>query len=487
MEGGVPDQHPQRMADQRALGIDVVPRADVALVDLVLGLGRARDDRELVDQSLALVGQFALHIAVAQQPAGVEGLHIAAQSLVQPHVVGVLIGQLVAEPFMGELVLKQPVIAAPVDLVAVAIGVDGLVLHAQVRGLDHAHLLVAEGEGADISLEEVQHLWKLGEQGLDLVGRVRLQMPVVHRDRIAEPAFVLAADLLVGADIQGDGVGVGALRRPVPGGPAVAVVDLAQEPSVGRRRQGRGDGDVQVDPARLAVRAVDTGPEDVAALALDGGGDPGLARWGRGPDEAAVPGGAGRDAGPAGVGDAQGDALTGGQGAGQLDRQTAFGIGPAVGGDLDPVDLDGGDGQQGVQFDLQPVQRGRGGEVQNRDGVDGPVLGQDPDRQVGLVEPHRLLFRRQGLVGGEGEGGRLARRRGRRGGRGAGGQSQGGRREGQGARNCHGIPSEYGRSLALGRGGGKEKGRRRRRPFPETDAAVADQAAAACSASLART
>jgi GNAT superfamily N-acetyltransferase len=159
-----------------------------------------------------------------------------AQPLVQPHVVGVLIGQLVAEPFVGELVLQQPVVAPPVDLVAVAVGIDRLVLHAQVRGLDHAHFLVAEGEGADGGFEEVQHPRELGEQALDLFGRVRFQMPVAHRDRVAEPAGVFARHLFVRPDVQGDGVGVGRFRRPVPSGPAVAVIDLAQEAAIGRRR-----------------------------------------------------------------------------------------------------------------------------------------------------------------------------------------------------------------------------------------------------------
>lgn len=152
--------------------------------------------------------------------------------------------------------------------------------------------------------------------------------------------------------------------------------------------------------------------------ALDGRGDPGFARRRRGPDEAAVPWGAGRHARLAGVGDAQGGLLSGRQRAGQGDRQPPLRVGPAVGGNLDPVHLHRGDGQKRIQLDRQPVQRGRRGEVQHGDGVDGLVGGNDPDRQIGLVEPHRPLFRRERLVGGQGEAGRFARRRGRRPGRG---------------------------------------------------------------------
>jgi hypothetical protein len=110
---------------------------------------------------------------------------------------------------------------------------------------------------------------------------------------------------------------------------------------------------------------------------------------------------------------------------GQLHRQPAFGVGPTIDGDLDPVDLDRGDGQQGVQFDDQSGQGRLGGEVQHGDRVDGLVFGQDLDRQIGLVELHRLLFRRQRLIGGKSEGGRFTWRRRRLGDGGAGRQRQG--------------------------------------------------------------
>ncbi|RYG14973.1 MAG: hypothetical protein EON96_11450, partial [Caulobacteraceae bacterium] len=184
-------------------------------------------------------------------------------------------------------------------------------------------------------------------------------------------------------------------------------------------------GDVQIDPARLAMRAVDTGPEDVAALALNGGGDPGLARRRGGPDEAAIPRRAGRYARLTGIGDAQGDGPSGGQGLGQLHRQPALGIGPAVDGDLDAIDLNRRDGQQRIQIDDQGLQRRLGGEIQHGDRVDGLVGRHDLDRQVGLVEPHGLLLDGQRLVGGQGVGGGFTRGRGCRcRGGGAGGQGQ---------------------------------------------------------------
>ena len=43
---------------------------------------------------------------VAAQPLQVQRLHVGAVALVQPHVVPVGIGQLVAEPLMRQLVLQ---------------------------------------------------------------------------------------------------------------------------------------------------------------------------------------------------------------------------------------------------------------------------------------------------------------------------------------------------------------------------------------------
>ncbi len=79
------------------------------------------------------------------QPLREQRLHVAAQALVDPHVVPVDIGHLVAEPLVRQLVLEQPVVAVDVLFVLVAVGVHGLVFHAQVRGLDDAQLLGPEG------------------------------------------------------------------------------------------------------------------------------------------------------------------------------------------------------------------------------------------------------------------------------------------------------------------------------------------------------
>ncbi|MNQ81884.1 hypothetical protein D3C85_969220 [compost metagenome] len=47
---------------------------------------------------------------------------------------------------------------------------------------------------------------------------------------------------------------------------------------------------MQVHPVRFALRMVDAGPEQIAALALNRAGDPWLAVRRLGPDEAAIPG-----------------------------------------------------------------------------------------------------------------------------------------------------------------------------------------------------
>ena len=379
-----------------------------------------------VEQGLALFQQRRLHGPVAVQPAVVEGLHIGAQTLMQPHVVGVDVGQLVAEPFVRQLVMQQPVEAAPVQSVAVAVGIDGLVLHAQVRGRDHAHLLVPEGVGADRRLVKVQHARKFIEQGPGPVGVVGGQVPVDHRHGIAVAAGVVGAERDIGSDVEGHGIGVGPRRAPAPGGPAVALVDDAGEATVRRGRQAGRDGDVQVDAVRLGQRMVDTGPEQVAALALDGGGDPRPPVRGRRPDEAAVPRRVRGHPGPTGIGDAKVDRLTGGEGARQVDGQVPVGIGPVSGGNRHPVDRDGGDVEHRVQLDRQLRHRGGGGKAEPGHGAEGAGLGTDAERQVGMVEAQRQLGGGARLVGLEGEGGGDARPGRRRRGRGTAGQGQGG-------------------------------------------------------------
>ena len=410
-EGLVADQHAQRMGDQRTLVVQVQPRSDVTCIDLVPGPLGTRNDGEAVDQVAALLLKFDLHIAFAMQPAQVERLHIAAEPFMQPHVVRVAIGHLVAEPLVRQLMVQQPVIALAVEAIGVAIGVDGLVLHAQVRGRHHADLLVAEGIGADGRLEEVDHRRELGEQGRHLGRVVGSQMPVGHRDHIAEPALIVGPHLLIRPDVQGDGVGVGIGGAPVPGGPAVAVVDRAHEAPVRRGRQVGRHGDVQVHPFGLGQRVVDTGPEQVAALGLDGGGDPRRAVRRGPPDETSVPRRVGRHARGAGVGDPHRNRLAGGERLGQRDGHPPLGVAPAARGQFASVDLYRRHVEQGVQLDHHGGERGGGGEVEHGDGVDGLRLRHDPNRQIGLVERHGQLFGRARLVAAEGEGGGFAHRR----------------------------------------------------------------------------
>ena len=225
------------MGDQRALVVNVETGPDVALIDLIFGLLLAGHDGEFVDQIVALLDQLGLQVAVTVQPAEVERLHITAQTLMQPHVVGIAVGHLIAEPLVRHLVMQQPVVVLAVQLVAVAVGVDRLVLHAQVWCPDDAQLLVRKRVWSDGRLIEIDHGPDLVEQGAGLDRIVGRQMPVLDREAVAEPALVGVADLDIGADVQGDRIGVWVGGGPVPRRPAVAVIDLAHELSVGRCRQ----------------------------------------------------------------------------------------------------------------------------------------------------------------------------------------------------------------------------------------------------------
>ena len=149
----------------------------------------------------------------------------------QPHIVPILIGELVAEPFVAEFVVEQPVIALGGLLVAIAVSVDRLVLHAEMRRLHHAHLFIAERVGADGAFEEIERRREFAEQLL----RLRLfagQEPIGHRNDVAEAASILGADALIGRNVERDGVVVRMLRAPVPGDGAVGIVLLADEEAV---------------------------------------------------------------------------------------------------------------------------------------------------------------------------------------------------------------------------------------------------------------
>ncbi|MNL31066.1 hypothetical protein D3C87_1528350 [compost metagenome] len=110
-----------------------------------------------------------------------------------------------------------------------------------------------------------------------------------------------------------------------------------------------------------------------------------------------------------GIGDADGSRLADRQGLGQGDGQAALGVGPV--GDGLTVHADGGDGEQGVQLDDHGGCRGVGGEVEDGDALDRLGLGQELEREVGLVEAQGQLFRRARRAAGQGEGRRIGRRR----------------------------------------------------------------------------
>src|SRR3546814_7092721 len=101
------------------------------------------DDRCLVHDVVALAEHHRGIARLALAPAAVEGLHVAFIALVQPVIVPIGGGELVAEPFVAEFVLEQTVEPLGRLGIFVAIGVDRLVLHALVRRFDHAALLVS--------------------------------------------------------------------------------------------------------------------------------------------------------------------------------------------------------------------------------------------------------------------------------------------------------------------------------------------------------
>lgn len=433
-EGVVADQLAQRVQDQRALGVDVVAgAAPFILVDIFDALGFAADHGHLVEQRLALGEQLGLEFPLAAQLLQVQRLHVAAEAFVQPHIVPVGVGHLVAEPFVRQLVVQQPVVAERRLGVAIAIGVDGLVLHAQVRGFDHAHFLVAERIGADAGLEEIEHRREFGEQALGLLV-VSLQVPHAQRDLVAVAAVVFAGQHIVGADVEGDAVGAGVLRAPVVAAPAVLLVH-AERDAVAGHHQRRRHADVQVDQFRLALRMVDAGPEQVAAFALDGGGDPRLAVLGLTPHEGAIPRRVRGHVRHAVVADAHGGAGAGRQRRRQGQVEAAVRVADRRRRQLHAVHAGVVDRQVAVELDRDAGQRRAGQEGQRGVAADAAAGGIDAQRQVGALECDGQLFRRARAAG---VGGEVAQRQ--LAGGATGQQRAGGKVEGQ-AR--HRIPVEY--------------------------------------------
>jgi hypothetical protein len=182
-------------------------------------------------------------------------------------------------------------VAAPVF---VAVGDDGLVLHAQMRGLDHAVFLTAERIGPEHALVEVQVLEDLREQLLagSLVLR---QHPVGGRHLVTRHAGVGARDRLIRRDVERDVViADGVVRVPVVGAGTVALRHDLDEAAVGGDDEQLWHPDAQGEGVGLVGGVILARPPEVAALALASRGDPGLAGLGLGPHETAVPRGADR-------------------------------------------------------------------------------------------------------------------------------------------------------------------------------------------------
>jgi hypothetical protein len=328
---------------------------------------------------------------LAAAPAAVERLHVSSKAFVEPEIVPVRGRQLVGEPFVRELVVEQPVITGRRLLIFVAIGVDRLVLHSEVRRLDDPHLLIAERIRPDQGLEEIQCRREfLGKSRRLLL--VPLEMPPLDRDDVAILAAIAALHELVRPYVQCDPVSVRVLDAPMIGASAVRLRRDALEHPVGRCGQPRRNGDSDVHHRRLAERMIDARPEEVAAFALHGGGDPWLAACRRCPDEAAVPRRTHRHARRAAVVDLDGEAAALRDRAGERDRKPPLGICPAAHLERSSVDRDGGYRQVAVEIDHDPSDGTSGGEAVRGDAGDLLAIRKDFDGEVGAVELQRRLL-----------------------------------------------------------------------------------------------
>ncbi|MCY1170823.1 hypothetical protein D9M73_109130 [compost metagenome] len=382
----VADQGTQRVEHPRALVIDVLARsAFIDLIHLFLGPHLARDDRAEVGDLVAFVGQHGRIARLTLAPAAVKRLHVRAIALVQPVIVPIGGGQLVAEIFMGKFVLEQPVKSFGGLGIVIAVGVDRLVLHALMRCLHHADFLVPERVRADFAFEEIERRGKFSEQRPGLVFLAR-QEPVEHRDAVAVAALIDARNLLIRPDIERDAIGIGVLDPPVPHRPPVGQRIHPEQLAIGGGLQPLGHGDMQRGDARFARREIEARPEQIAAIAFGSGGEPRRAA-GRGrPHHAAVPRGLDRDMWLPAISDARGDMAAFGDALRQRDDEPPFRVAPRGGRERRAIDGNGIDRQIAVEVDREAVERGLGGEAERRHAAQRLGLGQHLERQVGGIE-----------------------------------------------------------------------------------------------------
>ena len=433
-EGLVPHQPAQVVQEPRALEVDVAAGRVGALageVHVLGGAGGARGDRPRVADSLPVHLQLLAVGLRAEARLQVEGLHVGPEALVDPEVGPVVAGHQVGPPLVAQLVVVEPVVVeVRVAAELVAVGDDALVLHAQVRRLDHAVLVDAEGIGPAHRLHVREVIEDLLEQGGRAVGALG-EVPEGHRVGVPGNALHLARDALVGRDVERDGV-VRDRRAGVPVEGASALVPLrdAGEPAVGGAHEARGHRDLEVEGVGLVRGVVLAGPPEVRALHLAAGGDPGRARGRLGPGEAPDPGRVGCNARRAGVQHSDLQLVPGrALGPGQRDADAALLVGRLHLGapDRDAMDLEA---SVEVEGDDLGGPRGRGGHRERaRD-----ELAVWHDRQDQLVVVDVVA----GLVGAEGTSGLL------RLGRGRSGEEQGGEA------NSQGRGGEHGARVALG-------------------------------------
>ena len=382
-----------------ALGIDVAAWSlafRVVEVEFVLRELLARRDRVAgLDAEIGLV-HACVECGVAHDLPRVLGLHECAEALVQPHVRHRLVGHQVAEPLVRELVMEQPVEAVVVALEFVAVGIDGLMLHAEVRRLGNAEFLVAPGIRPELALEERNHVEELRVEQLARFRLVVLDRPEHHRYAHAVDRLVFAFDEHIGRDVERDAVGVDRhVALPVERAPAIAGIVHAGQDSVRRRGQFLRDREVQVDAGRLAARVILAREPEVAALALHRRRNPGLARGRLRPDETAVPGRFRRDARFAVVSNRQRGALARRDRVPQADMELRF-VAPVVEGSARI--RDGIHFHQTVEIEFQDRQRRQRGVADFDAAGDGLPLRVDLVPEHIAIDPVGLHRRRQGYA-----------------------------------------------------------------------------------------
>ncbi len=257
------------------------------------------DDRLVVPYQLALTNRILRPCLLSLLTLGEKTFGVGSETLVDPHIGGILHSDAVAEPFVRALVdddeipeqsvPRRRAVAAEVSiLVVIAVSDRALVLHSQVRRLDELVTILVPRERTEPVLEALQHRLHLLELFLRCIG-VIVDRPEVEAE-VAALSLIYVAEMRVMTRVHRDVVVVDRVfHKPLVGCGSIPVRRGAPQSPIRHidQRVRNGDG----DSLTVGLVGVDVlvGPPYTRAQTFVGGGDPWTRKAVARPDVPSIP------------------------------------------------------------------------------------------------------------------------------------------------------------------------------------------------------